>query len=49
MYLHDQLFLSCFMSEAGREDYVQSYEQGSFFSVFSPLGPFSQVFRQVKQ
>ena len=49
MQLHDHLFLSCFMSEVSREEYVQSYEQGSFFSVFSRLGPFSQVFRQVKE
>ena len=28
---------------------VQSYEKKSFFRVFSRLGPFPQVFRQVKE
>ena len=28
---------------------VQSYEEWSFFSVVSPLGPFPKVFRQVRE
>ena len=28
---------------------VQSYEEWSFFSVASPLGPFPKVFRQVRE
>ena len=39
----------CFMSKIGREDYVQSYENLSFFVFLTVWVFFSQGFRQVKE
>ena len=36
------------MTEGGRES-AQSYEKCEIFSIFSCLGPFPQVFGQVKE
>ena len=46
--LRDQLPLFCFMSEFGREECSKLWKW-SFFSIFSPLSLFSQVFEQVKE
>ena len=47
----DESVLDCFNFFLGSRlagKSVKSYKKWSFFSIFSPLGPFPQVFGQIK-
>ena len=44
-----QLFLFCFVIEINRDECLTLMKKRSFFSVFSCLDPFPQVFGQVKE
>ena len=46
--LRAQLFLFCFVIDVGRRS-AKTYEKSSVLSIFGSLGPFPQVFWQVKE